>query len=85
MIIDPFISVKIGIVAVTLFCKYSLDIADMPLRKTDLKIEKVILSQLSEGIRIIDYVFGQWVLIFFSKLHRKDSEIFFVVCHLYFR
>ena len=44
MIIDPFTSTKIGIVAVTLFCKYSLDIADMTLRKTDLKIEKVILS-----------------------------------------
>jgi hypothetical protein len=42
MIIDPFISAKIGIVALTLFCKYSHDIADMPLRKTDLKIEKVI-------------------------------------------
>ena len=52
MIIDPFISTKIGIVAVTLFCKYSLDIADMTLRKTDLKIEKVILPQLTEGIRI---------------------------------
>lgn len=43
MIIDPFTSTKIGIVAVTLFCKYTLDIADMTLRKTDLKIEKVIL------------------------------------------
>ena len=32
MIIDPFNSAKIGIVAVTLFCKYSLDIADMPLK-----------------------------------------------------
>ena len=52
MIIDPFISTKIGIVAVTLFCKYSLDIADMPHRKTDLKIEKVILPQLTAGIRI---------------------------------
>jgi hypothetical protein len=52
MIIDPFTSAKIGIVAVTLFCKYSLDIADMHLRKTDLKIEKVILPQLTEGIRI---------------------------------
>ncbi len=52
MIIDPFISAKIGIVAVTLFCKYSLGIADMPLRKTDLKIEKVILPQLNECIRI---------------------------------
>jgi len=52
MIIDPFASAKIGIVAVTLFCKYSLDIADMPLRKTDLKIEKVILPQFTEGIRI---------------------------------
>jgi hypothetical protein len=52
MIIDPFISAKIGIVAVTLFFKYSLDIADMPLRKTDLKIEKVILPQLTESIRI---------------------------------
>jgi hypothetical protein len=40
MIIDPFTSTKIGIVEVTLFCKYSLDIADMTLRKTDLKIEK---------------------------------------------
>ena len=52
MIIDLFISAKIGIVAVTLFFKYSLDIADMPLRKTDLKIEKVILPQLTESIRI---------------------------------
>jgi len=52
MIIDPFNSTKIGIVAVTLFCKYSLDIADMTLRKTDLKIEKVIFHQLTEGIRI---------------------------------
>jgi hypothetical protein len=52
MIIDPFTSAKIGIVALTLFCKYSLDIADMPLRKTDLKIEKVILPQFTEGIRI---------------------------------
>ena len=43
MIIDPFTSTKIGVVAVTLFCKYSLDIADMTLRKTDFKIEKVIL------------------------------------------
>jgi hypothetical protein len=43
MIIDPFTSAKMGIVVVTLFCIYSLDIADMPLRKTDLKIEKVIL------------------------------------------
>jgi hypothetical protein len=43
MIIDPSTSTKIGIVAVTLFCKYSLDIADMTLRKTYLKIEKVIL------------------------------------------
>jgi hypothetical protein len=43
MITGPFTSTKIGIVAVTLFCKYSLDIADMTLRKTDLKIEKVIL------------------------------------------
>jgi hypothetical protein len=38
MIIDPLASAKIGIVAVTLFCKYSPDIADMPRRKTDLKI-----------------------------------------------
>jgi len=52
MIIDPFISATIGIAAGTLFCKYSLDIADMPLRKTDLKIEKVILPHLTEGIRI---------------------------------
>jgi len=52
MIIDPFISAKIGIAAETLFCKYSLDIADMALRKTDLKIEKVILPQLTEGISI---------------------------------
>jgi len=43
MIIDPSASTKIGIVAVTLFCKYSLAIADMTLRKTGLKIEKVIL------------------------------------------
>ena len=34
MIIDPFTSAKIGIVVVTLFCKYSLDITDMPLRKS---------------------------------------------------
>jgi len=52
MIIDPFISATIGIAAGTLFCKNSLDIADMPLRKTDLKIEKVILPHLTEGIRI---------------------------------
>ncbi len=52
MIIDHFTSAKIGIAAVTLFRKYSLDIADMPLRKTDLKIEKVILPQFTEGIRI---------------------------------
>lgn len=52
MIIDPFTSAEIRIAAVTLFCKYSLDIADMPLRKTDLKIEKVILPQLTESIRI---------------------------------
>lgn len=51
MIIDPFTSAKIGIVVVTLFCKYSLYIADMPLRKTDLKIEKVILPKLTAGIR----------------------------------
>ena len=38
MNIDPFISAKIAIVAVTLFFKYALDIADMSLRKTDLKI-----------------------------------------------
>ena len=43
MITGLFTSTKIGIVAVTLFCKYSLDIADMTLRKTDFKIEKVIL------------------------------------------
>ena len=52
MIINPFTSAKIRIAAVTLFCKYSLDIADMPLRKTNLKIEKVILPQFTEGIRI---------------------------------
>ena len=52
MIIDPFTSAEIRIAAVTLFCKYSLDIADMPLRKTDLKIEKVILPQFTDGIRI---------------------------------
>jgi hypothetical protein len=52
MIINPFTSAKIRIAAVTLFCKYSLDIADMPLRKTDLKIEKVILPQFTDGIRI---------------------------------
>ena len=52
MIIDPFTSTKIGIVAVTFFYKYSFDIADMPLRKTDLKIEKVIFPQLTGGIRI---------------------------------
>ena len=52
MIIDPSASTKIGIVAVTLFCKYSLAIADMTLRKTDLKIEKVILPQFTDGIRI---------------------------------
>ena len=40
MIIDPFASAKIGIVAVTLFCKYSFNIADMPLRKTDFKIKR---------------------------------------------
>jgi len=44
MIIDPFTSTKIGIVAVTLFCNYSLEVADMTLRKTDLKIEKAILT-----------------------------------------
>ena len=52
MIIDPFTSTRIGIVALALFCKYSLDIADMTLRKIDFKIEKVILHQLTEGIRI---------------------------------
>jgi len=52
MILDPFTSAKIAIVAVTLFCKYFLDIVDIPLRKTDLKIEKVILPQLTESIRI---------------------------------
>ena len=51
MIIDPFTSAEIRIAAVTLFCKYSLDIADMPLRKTDLKIEKVIiLPHPTDGI-----------------------------------
>jgi hypothetical protein len=32
MIIDPFNSAKGGTVVVTLLCKYSLDITDMPLR-----------------------------------------------------
>ena len=40
MIIAHFTSVKIRIVAVTFLCKQSLSMADMPLRKTNLKIEK---------------------------------------------
>jgi uncharacterized membrane protein affecting hemolysin expression len=52
MIVDPFTSAQIEILAVTLFCQYSLEIADKPLRKTDLKIKKVILPQLTKDIRI---------------------------------
>jgi len=40
MIIDPFNSAKMGTVMVTLFCKYSLEITNMPLRKPILKSKR---------------------------------------------
>jgi hypothetical protein len=39
-------------VVVKFSSKFFLNISDMPIRKTDLQIEKNILPQLTEGIRI---------------------------------